>query len=182
MIGIRTLGVIGLVFLSACEEPTQDQLNAIQGGLNMIIAMQPNNRGAPPMRPTVNTVRSTPAPSLARNTPIYTPPPIQTRTTAPVQRRAGIPSTNCLSVWIDPSSTAFFKGRITSNCSLPVWVAYCERALCGQSANFYNSAVVLNPGQSEPVDTRGQGISVAACVYRAPEYHTPRRLGQGYYC
>ncbi len=80
------------------------------------------------------------------------------------------------------SRIAFFKAQMTNLCNKTVWVAYCMLKDCGRTPNhYYTSAVTLSPGESEPVDTEGQGIHKAACVYEAPDWDTPKRLSTGHH-
>ncbi len=107
-------------------------------------------------------------------TPSANPPP-----------RVAANAAHCVSYSGNPASTAFFKGSVTNNCSKTVWVSYCAIKDCQSSANFYNSAVTLKPGQRQAADLDGRGIRYAACFYSEPHYDTPtvtNRTNGAYNC
>ena len=76
-----------------------------------------------------------------------------------------------------------FKARIYNTCNKTIWVSFCEQRQCGRSRGYYNSAQIIGPGEYKPIDSEGDGVSWAACVYEAPDHDTPQSNNNGdYHC
>lgn len=71
------------------------------------------------------------------------------------------------------SNTAFFKSQMYNGCNKTIVVHYCMANACRSSSGYYTSSETLSPGESAPVDTEGNGVYWAACVYEAPDWDTP---------
>lgn len=163
-----------LTVLAGCNT---EQLLAAQLAVNSIAATDCKARGGVWQVRGSSGFCQTFTPSVRTTTPAPVAAPVAARASSKPQ---GQSANRCVSVSSPTSNPgAFFKAKMTNNCSTTIWVSFCPRAQCGQTARFYNSAETLRPGASVPVDPEGQGIRWASCFYTQPDYFTPRSTSPG---